>query len=1266
MLKQAVVVFIGVYATACSPASWLGGTGSSFVAPKAFDNPSTSEKSCSEIDFRNDTFQPRSFRALMGCLNSDGSLNHIQQLIASASDDDLMPLVRVLNEGFFDPVSFRLSDQALVLLKESGLFRRHLLNLARLVEDSDAVTTIVRALDRAMTRAPQIVRRLQDWRSLESLRSGRDREVALDVSSRGLALLKSRAVQTLVRRFSEIPEQRLHAILEATDIPQELIAVFFDEAASGKIDAFARALLSGETPESTLEGVRHASLFFGQIFHQNSSLVRAASEAARSLTPPLTCASIGVRFDDPLSFALSELRASPNLDEFRRKAIVRFGLLLTGGQSFCDFPRPALDAFASIQKLAAGASAEGFYRFLRATAPIDLLLRERILQDPAFLKVIPLLSALVDEALLSDVLFVLSHFLGDAARVPNRNGLLREGASATRESMEWASAIKSVRSSDWSTFLRFAQHQIRQGTWERFIESFQETLQVGDESPLYGLWLRLFEVDERGTSGIVSLVRLSRSASFAPAVREWVGLMESGKLEDLLFRVFALLRQDTSHLSEIPKLQGRRLSKPMSVRLKHDLNSEELERWARLGRPSRTANAYDACIGLATAANEEKFFRCLALDRPFEGLAKAFLRLPDADRATFMRAMKEFWDTLDDRTRLSIFREFRTVRWKDKRGAKFDLTAFATMIRDRVAFERMSRWLEPILADGTWLRALEQTREQASQLGTETMTNRLAGAHTSPAIIERRIREVECLSDASRLRLRARQVTSNFLHGVSNYEIQNGVMKSEWTYPELRIKLASVLDKMNSPAAQAQDRSISSAMANVLSRFGSEYESLSQFLWTRSQDESLVLWYEPGAAQPSVRLMSSLDRLESVLIAGNFSVAEWMPFNFSYRFMGLLAEAWGDEPFEEWPLDIRRKFQAKGRPQTLSEALDEIESTLSRVESLVGYPAPESCINGSIPQLSPLAGKFVPRRIKEHLFNARQVLPVLKENLPRSGGAQQGGLKVLRRLFFELLYSTPESNRSPKYEKENNLSIIVDAVRVGLLRNLSRAMKDVPARHAPSAALANGLTVVARSPLFAPLLNVTVEAQSKRGTLTSYLDKIDPSIFPEVLSALQYFSAQLLRSTRYGEDVAAVDRVLDAVRLAVKRLPEPSADRKKISDASWKAAVVWFSAPAMTNAFSSFFQDPGRLAIVVEWIMKNPALLSDSQNIWDWSLENRKLAQGLAQNVSAWLRSETFWRLVQAIDRNNAAVSQIGHELWRIGGSDGVGVYQKILQRALQ
>ncbi|MFZ9595220.1 MAG: hypothetical protein ACO3A2_03995 [Bdellovibrionia bacterium] len=235
-------------------------------------------------------------------------------------------------------------------------------------------------------------------------------------------------------------------------------------------------------------------------------------------------------------------------------------------------------------------------------------------------------------------------------------------------------------------------------------------------------------------------------------------------------------------------------------------------------------------------------------------------------------------------------------------------------------------------------------------------------------------------------------------------------------------------------------------------------DDLLNWLYERSVDYRLITYYYKEDEFPRVRLVNSLDLLELTLTNVDFMAPFPVSKNMGLDFLSELADAWGDEPEERWPEEIRAQYpSAQHRPKTVIQAIEDIVNRpgitgLDNLEKLtyryIGLPEfphcyrnvpgtqPDPQAKASLGWMNPLIISHEQRsEFQRHLYNLWQSQSVLVEN------AQRHQLNILRDLFFEIKYSTPKSLRTPTAEDGNNLSVVLRSVRMGVLRQIGRQLQ---------------------------------------------------------------------------------------------------------------------------------------------------------------------------------------------------------------------------------
>ncbi len=307
--------------------------------------------------------------------------------------------------------------------------------------------------------------------------------------------------------------------------------------------------------------------------------------------------------------------------------------------------------------------------------------------------------------------------------------------------------------------------------------------------------------------------------------------------------------------------------------------------------------------------------------------------------------------------------------------------------------------------------------------------------------------------------LRALEVLQEYRDGLTNWELVNGKPRMAFGEAERRELLRELLERMADPARSDASSPLSGALPRIAEhlkqlageRGMSPGTYFADWVQSRSNDWELTRYFYPEEKNPRVRLLNSLDRLELVLLNNDFKAPGIPPRNFALKFAEDLAEAWGDEDPSRWPKMIRELYPPGSgkRPKTLAEVVKDIEKAQRKFEKLAGFPdmpkcknkegGPEDTEDPDSPGLelpSWLPGPI--EEMKAGLFHNRQILHVLKQNLPGSGHRHEGGLKLLRAVLYEFHASTPAGDRGSNDLRKNNLAVALKLARAGALRQLGR------------------------------------------------------------------------------------------------------------------------------------------------------------------------------------------------------------------------------------
>ena len=338
------------------------------------------------------------------------------------------------------------------------------------------------------------------------------------------------------------------------------------------------------------------------------------------------------------------------------------------------------------------------------------------------------------------------------------------------------------------------------------------------------------------------------------------------------------------------------------------------------------------------------------------------------------------------------------------------------------------------------------------------------------------------LGDAKKARLAA--ILDEYENAdVNDGPLTRGKLRRSWTTAELKTELDPIFKKL---ADIPGNGAVARALLHFAARFNDpkQYEPgyLEKWLRKRANDRRIISYIYQGETIPRVRLVNGLDRLSIILLNSDIFAGAPIDMNFGMQFLANIAEAWGDVPFEQRPAEIQKKFPKDGpHPKhcpTLAEAVADIVDTANTFYQLVGFPKIPNCAQVADANDSPevqaaeTSDPTLPpptpdnpwpadpepgsdaAQLQLNMFNIAETLSVLQENV------DDGGLKVMRDLFFDLYYTGPAANQDAGAGLKNNLSVVSRLVKVGLLRQVGTLIADTrdndPVIHAFFQALIDG------------------------------------------------------------------------------------------------------------------------------------------------------------------------------------------------------------------
>jgi hypothetical protein len=305
--------------------------------------------------------------------------------------------------------------------------------------------------------------------------------------------------------------------------------------------------------------------------------------------------------------------------------------------------------------------------------------------------------------------------------------------------------------------------------------------------------------------------------------------------------------------------------------------------------------------------------------------------------------------------------------------------------------------------------------------------------------------QYECLSRPSDQAARADRLVRDYQGAVAAWRVDSqGRPRYAWSKKDLRDELAPLAQKFGDPGQGPVVSKLVDFLRMMSLRDGERpvqgrlhhWSELRDWLALRASDWHLIPYFYPGEESPRVKMASTLDLFEMLVINADFNFI--LPENYALKFLGLVGRAWGDEPRSLWPADIQQMYARGGRPQTLREAFEEIKSTQGLAETLIGYPDLPDCPRGRTGQHGI---SLVPLDVKARVFNLSRIISVIEQNLPDTAGPYRGGMKILRNILYQLWSSTPSNDRGTSDGWKNNLSLGPRLSRLGAFRQVSRAVR---------------------------------------------------------------------------------------------------------------------------------------------------------------------------------------------------------------------------------
>ncbi len=321
------------------------------------------DPACGALDIQNDGVSVTQFRGILSCLNSNGSLQPIEDLIGQMSDQELLPLVRVGNEQFFkNPVFLHQFEKTYAQWIRMGTIDADLDEVGGILRNQRFITSMLGLMAKADVRL---------YKALELISGKMDARHVEDFLETSIALIESPAMQSLsaqLKQAGKDPHTR-------QELAAALLSYIRAQREPGRVDVDRRwlaALASGKlfrvlddfsfsvSPRRDLrETVSRLSALSHQLSaperrlfsRRDSALLSDLMELVHGMHAPIPCLKSTQSVPDGVIYILKELstRSTKDADRFlRRDNILNLALM----NSFCEYPKALGEHYGAFQALA--------------------------------------------------------------------------------------------------------------------------------------------------------------------------------------------------------------------------------------------------------------------------------------------------------------------------------------------------------------------------------------------------------------------------------------------------------------------------------------------------------------------------------------------------------------------------------------------------------------------------------------------------------------------------------------------------------------------------------------------------------------------------------------------------------------------------------------------------------------------------------------------------------------------------------------------------
>lgn len=1147
---------------------------------------------CSGLKIEKSELDSAVLRSLVRCFNANGSIPEIAALVNDASEKTLSQAVGLLNTTFL--------SEPKVLAESRGIIRKLdaekkweplVAGFQSALQDPTRLQALVRLLSvgsaASGTGAPfpnLVPETIARFSPLETM-------AGFELLGR---LVHSKAFRDLQRKMSESPlsaaeRSRLIAILTdffKCDTPYRSAALLVDDMASGKSSTLWEYAFGSDSADlgRLLDQSSRFYTLLREFAAERGESLRKLSLFHQGFHHPVSCWGGGKRFAEPWKNLNEEIIRHSSEDRLL-PFFTRFATLTAMGiGDLCEVPSQFFDHYPAVMKLTAGRTGGEYLGVLSRVFSADMGRSAGYFVGEWGESLAEVLSIISDRPWFSDLLLLLAELDSeDRSRIGAWiEALLRDRNSWAAKSANWSAGDVGKFFSDFSLVFSADPDQI--STW---IDSVQSLFESSRSHPWFQGWKKIAAgSDEMGVSALASL------PSFPAAAQTLAVMAGDGRLATLLEDILDLLGGGSA-----VSLEGDISIREVSVHrlLRHGFSGADLH---EVDTPAILDESLIACTSLdlrkLPSEQWEVYLKCLSgggvETAAYAGLWKAQAApFPEEPSVSFPTSIIRSFVTLP----LTTLEKREVIAMiSGKRDGLVGLTAdslasLARIARDlfspliRVAgrlqasvemnldawntfFKKMeTALLNPKFSPG--VRALQGLEKPGNPYDREVIG---PAAEPGPELLSQAVKGVECLSSQTSVSARAEEVALEYREGVLGWERPEGSLPLFWRPEILAPRLRALSDSLESDS-----------LRNNLYRWiaGLNPKASANWFFQRAQDPRLVAIMDPESRTPRVRWMTSLDRLESILVNSNFNYL--LPGNHGVTFIKKFAESWGDEPRARWPREIQERYSGKNRPPTLRETYEHVLEFLEWFERGGGMPAIPPCVqSGLVSKPWASAPDFiVDFSVKTKAYNLKQTISVIEENLPGSGGPNAGGMKLLRDLFWAVSSARPESNPVQFLQRFGDL---------GGLRLLSRGLQTIRTRGELAAVedVFGGLAGLVSEPAFNRILTRAILSPTSFETWVSAAFK--PATYERNGASFSFskFMADLLGAVAVDRTLQIGPSLLRTIDqfLSPGKLPEAlvgdlirlsSVTSSKVALSTLRAKDE--AAERQLHLFSRFFQTQG-------------------------------------------------------------------------------------------